>query len=536
MAFFLSIILCCFVGQLAAQQNTYIKVLNPNQLNLNFIDYLTQDSLHSSNYTNFNFTLENENQLKTLIVTAKKNSISNIVILNNDSLLLEFNNNNKLVFTDKTNLNFQLFKSNLDSLKNNNLNVNNYVFNFMYTQPNLLMTLEYVKLGIVYNLHSLDSLKILFENLSLNVKKHQFYNEVSLLLTPINKLKKGDKLPSYEVIDINNNILDLKINKQASILVFWASWCKPCLNEIEEIVLHKEYFKNYEIILINIDENIENWNRRKYNYNMFLNYHLKNGLSNIMARELEINKIPTNVLLTKNGEINYNNINIFKKQINAINFYYNSNTFSLNNKQKETIDSILNHNKVIKIEIYGFTDNVGSKKDNKILAQNRIDEISKYINLKQNSILKKEYNIGAIENSNDKKSLNRRTEIKFYSKKPNLQFNEEHILIFKHLKYIIDSKNRTILLKILSEIRTLKNFTLQISAFSCGHENRIKYNSFNYSLSKARADILKRYFIKNGVNEKNIVIKDNGIDNTQENNNYKHDFKRRVEIMIEKSN
>ena len=99
---------------------------------------------------------------------------------------------------------------------------------------------------------------------------------------------------------------------QAILLVFWATWCRPCRNEVPELIkLHDEIKdnKNIEIIAADIDES-------DYTVALFakendIKYTVMIDEKGAVAKSYKVTGIPTNILIDKKGEIKYNGY-IFK--------------------------------------------------------------------------------------------------------------------------------------------------------------------------------------------------------------------------------
>lgn len=81
----------------------------------------------------------------------------------------------------------------------------------------------------------------------------------------------GSPLPDLLLEDINGNLQQIfNPSSKINMLVFWASWCTPCLKEIPLLKeIQKDYpGKDLRMISISIDENKNNWLKAVSAFNM----------------------------------------------------------------------------------------------------------------------------------------------------------------------------------------------------------------------------------------------------------------------------
>lgn len=102
-----------------------------------------------------------------------------------------------------------------------------------------------------------------------------------------------------KLFDLTNHAVDLKNYKGRTVFInFWATWCKPCLEEMPSIQRAQALVNDKEIIfLLASSESIEEINVFSRNHKFHFNYvHLEN------AETLNIQALPTTFIINPKGE------------------------------------------------------------------------------------------------------------------------------------------------------------------------------------------------------------------------------------------
>ena len=135
-------------------------------------------------------------------------------------------------------------------------------------------------------------------------------------LGPADDELKRPLFPDIKFVDEDGEEQSLKqFRGKVILLSFWASWCAPCLEELPSFEQLKNSINNddFEILAINVDEDRDNalefiakvWDKNDIS---FASYYDKDLSS---ARTLNIEAIPANYVIDKNGREAFNSNGYF---------------------------------------------------------------------------------------------------------------------------------------------------------------------------------------------------------------------------------
>lgn len=176
--------------------------------------------------------------------------------------------------------------------------------------PDMLASLFLLSDFIKSKSLSLEELTGLFDSLNEEVKNTHLGQQLAPYLTPLQELSIGDKAPNFSAptpqgkeVNLNNVLAE---EGSYTLLMFWASWCPYCQEELPELVdIYAEYHsKGLKIVGISLDKYKSDWQKAitDYGLNWTQVSHLKRWEEPIV-KEYQVNAIPMTYLLNQQGEI-----------------------------------------------------------------------------------------------------------------------------------------------------------------------------------------------------------------------------------------
>jgi thiol-disulfide isomerase/thioredoxin len=118
---------------------------------------------------------------------------------------------------------------------------------------------------------------------------------------------KADKSPPDLVLsDLKGNVFDLDSSRKQVVLVnFWATWCRPCVEEIPSLsrLVDRMQGKPFKVVAVNIGESAADI--KKFVKSIPVNFDILLDSNGHAVRDWKVYAYPSNYLLDKNGQIQF---------------------------------------------------------------------------------------------------------------------------------------------------------------------------------------------------------------------------------------
>ena len=137
---------------------------------------------------------------------------------------------------------------------------------------------------------------------------YEQYNDVLILTyNQTRGIQKGSKAPSFTLFDIDGNQVSLSDFEGSVVYIdFWATWCIPCIHEMQSAQRLKRRFKGkpVEFVYISVDANRDLWaNYVKQHRLKGVHLYASGEFQSEVARAYGVQRIPNFVMIDKEGNI-----------------------------------------------------------------------------------------------------------------------------------------------------------------------------------------------------------------------------------------
>lgn len=214
---------CTFSGKIHYKSIGFIKLIPGNQIDKSYCSFL----IESGNYEIFITTKTAQFRINKAINSPENNGYAQLLKQQETVEKRRQQEINKIEFKDSLLLKEQVLKINLQAKSDKVKSDLEYFFKY----PNSYITI--FRLQGYYNKLSLDTLELIYENLNLlNKESYYGFQLKDQIARKSPKLVKGMKAPNFTGIDENGNTIILNNYSGKKIIIdFWATWCKPCLEQ-----------------------------------------------------------------------------------------------------------------------------------------------------------------------------------------------------------------------------------------------------------------------------------------------------------------
>lgn len=130
---------------------------------------------------------------------------------------------------------------------------------------------------------------------------------IVLLFIIIGQTNAQKQVPNFELKSIDNNYVNLNDLKgeKLTLIDFWATWCRPCVNSIPELIKIQHEFKEQGIVLIGISiDSPRNLSKVKpFASSLGIDYPILLDTDNELSSEINITAIPALILMDSENNI-----------------------------------------------------------------------------------------------------------------------------------------------------------------------------------------------------------------------------------------
>ena len=117
------------------------------------------------------------------------------------------------------------------------------------------------------------------------------------------------QIPNFQLEDIDNNTIhfnELKGSK-LTIIDFWATWCKPCVMSIPELVKIQEEYKNKGVNIVGVSTDGPRSVSKvaPLTKQLHVNYPILLDFNNEVTRDMNVTSFPTLLIVNEENKVVY---------------------------------------------------------------------------------------------------------------------------------------------------------------------------------------------------------------------------------------
>jgi len=182
------------------------------------------------------------------------------------------------------------------------LNKNDYVFSVF---------VAYYQFQV--NQLSLDTMQLIMNGFSNEVKKSDYYRHVSSLYLTLEATASSKPAPDFTLPNVDGiNVSLSEFRGQTILLDFWASWCAPCRAQSPDLIQLQNKFKNraFTIVGLSVDEDRDRWLKAIEDDGLNWVHLSKFDGWGAVSKMYGVMAIPQNFLISPEGIILHKNLTI----------------------------------------------------------------------------------------------------------------------------------------------------------------------------------------------------------------------------------
>jgi peroxiredoxin len=130
-------------------------------------------------------------------------------------------------------------------------------------------------------------------------------------LLSLQSLQAQEALPTMQIKDMDGNVVNVKTladSNHLTIISFWATWCGPCIKELDQIQqVYAEWQEKYQaqLIAVTVDDARNTRKVKPMVIGRGWTYKVLMDENQDLARALNVNNPPMTFLINKKGQIVY---------------------------------------------------------------------------------------------------------------------------------------------------------------------------------------------------------------------------------------
>ncbi len=284
-----------------------VKLLSGNFSQVQLVDAISGEKLGNKTVTdnklNFNITINDE---KILALVVGRNQYILLDVKPNENIEINYDPMNFSNNSVKGSIGTKFYIDAIKKFKNLNSDAQNkFIDSIVHKNTDKLINLIFLN-SLDAGTYSKTYDYVL--NKMKNFKDNEAYKQIKSEYDAKKLTAIGSIPPEIALQDTNGRVVKLSSLRGKYVLVdFWASWCRPCRGESPNLVkAYKKYHnKGFTIYSVSLDQSKENWLAaiKKDQLGAWTHVSDLKGWQCVAARAYNINSIPSNFLLDKDGKI-----------------------------------------------------------------------------------------------------------------------------------------------------------------------------------------------------------------------------------------